>query len=265
MSKDIKKATDPVNGDYFYIEGKILQMSFKEIDPDQFGNTHRVGVRIGETWVNNISLKTKEGQEPQLRINAGTRNEPNWTQIEQGDTVLIVVKPNEWKGKTYYNAGVSGIRLKSKGSGGSNSSNGSGGGNRPARSGSKDNTGVVAGNARTAAANWQSRFNGNMDDYLEMFVGLGSKWRDVYAQENTELSEFEVGVTVGQAVLAASQLSEEESFDVFMANYLSVTVPKSLELVKGGAKQSKEKETPKPKTESTASQSLADMDSDIPF
>lgn len=240
----IKVVEDQINGGTVtMVEGVIQQISFRELENDRFQNTHRAGVKIDDVWVNNINLKTKEGFEPSLRINAGDRSSPNWVNVEQGDEVRIIVKPSEWNGKTYYNAGVSGIRLIKKGSGApqqqSNSNSGAGAKTTFKK---RDNTGVVAGNARTASANWAARFGGNIEDYLEMFVGLADTWRKQYAEDNGELDDFEVGVTVGQAVLAASQLAEEKDFDVFIAHYLDTVVPKSISLVKNGV------ETPKATT-----------------
>lgn len=259
----IKTVEDQINGGTVtMVEGVIQQLSVKEIENDRYQNTHKFGIKIDNDWVNNINVKTKEGFDPTLRINAGDRSNPNWVQIDQGDEVRIIVKTNEWNGKTYYNAGVSGIRLIKKGSGGSN------GGQQAQQSGKqtfkkRDNTGVVAGNARTASANWAARFGGNIEDYLGMFVGLADAWRKQYAEDNGDLDDFEVGVTVGQAVLAASQLSEQKDFDVFIAHYLGTVVPTSISLVKGGvetpktkAKAAKTAKTPTKKVEEDEEESL---------
>lgn len=234
----IKTVEDQINGGVVtMVEGVIQQLSVKEIENDRYQNTHKFGIKIDNEWVNNINVKTKEGFEPTLRINAGDRSNPNWVQIDQGDEVRIIVKPNEWNGKTYYNAGVSGIRLIKKGSGGGSSGQQTQQGGKQTFK-KRDNTGVVAGNARTASANWAARFGGDIEDYLGMFVGLADSWRKQYAEDNGDLDDFEVGVTVGQAVLAASQLSEQKDFDVFIAHYLGTVVPASISLVKGGVEAS---------------------------
>lgn len=271
----IKVVEDQINGGTVtMVEGVIQQISFRELENDRFQNTHRAGIKIDDVWVNNINIKTKEGFEPSLRINAGDRSSPNWVNIEQGDEVRIIVKPNEWNGKTYYNAGVSGIRLIKKGSGTpqqSNSTN-SGAGTKTTLK-KRDNTGVVAGNARTASANWAARFGGDIEDYLEMFVGLADAWRKQYAEDNSDLDDFEVGVTVGQAVLAASQLAEEKDFDVFIAHYLGTVVPKSISLVKDGVESNPKKTTTAKKAtkkveapvEVAEDGGFDDMDESFPF
>ena len=67
---------------------------------------------IGLTTFN---VKTKEGMQPQIRINTGTKVSPKWESIDVGDTVRVIVKPSEYNGKTYYNSGTSQIKLIKKG------------------------------------------------------------------------------------------------------------------------------------------------------
>ena len=133
----------------------------------------------------------------------------------------------------------------------------------------KDNKGIVAGNSRTAAANWVSRFEGDIVSYLELFANLADDKRKSYAAGNPNLDDFEVGVTVGQAVIAASQISiYEESLGEFVDYYLNTVVPKSLTIIENlqanTSTQTEAKKEVKKATPSQTSPDLGDLD-DIPF
>lgn len=234
----IKTVTNPVDdSEMTLVEGVIEQLSVKELTNDKFDNTHKFGIRIGDDWVNNVNVKTKEGMQPQIRINTGSKVSPKWESVDVGDTVRIIVTPSEYNGKTYYNSATSKIKLLEKGQGApAQQSTGKpqptgGSSNTYAK---KDDTPIVAGNARTAASAWMARFDGvDMKETIKFFAEVSHKARIAVKSDNPDMSDFEVGVAVGQGTVIAAQLCDglEEVFD-FILEFVNDVVPYSVDVVK---------------------------------
>lgn len=259
------------------VEGVVDQISFKAVENDRFGATHKAGVRIGDDWVNNISLKVGEGFDPQIRFNAGTKAKPDWQTLEVGDEVKIVVQPSEWNGKTYYNSGVSKIRLVKKGAGGNKSTGQATRGQQKAsNSFKKDMSGVHTGHAINVAMN----VLGDLED-AEAIVeaakkahALTQRLKKEYAEKNPDMSDYDVGASVGQAVLSASHYVEEvEDIEGYARRTLDFIVPEVMAFVKEAEEPVKKpaatkktvakKTTKKVKKEEPADDPVVD-DSDIP-
>src|SRR5690554_229375 len=196
----VKTVYDEINDlEVTMVEGVVDQISFRAVKNDKFGATHKAGVRIGDDWVNNISLKVNEGFDPQIRFNAGTKAKPDWQTLEVGDEVKIVVQPSEWNGKTYYNSGVSKIRLVKKGAGGNKSTGqASGGQQKASNSFKKDMSGVHTGHAINVAMN----VLGDLED-AEAIVEAAKKAHTLtqrlkkeYAEKNSDMSDYDVGASV---------------------------------------------------------------------
>lgn len=281
----IKTVTNPVDdSEMTLVEGVIEQLSVKELTNDKFDNTHKFGCRIGDDWVNNINVKTKEGMQPQIRINTGTKVSPKWESIDVGDTVRVIVKPSEYNGKTYYNSGTSQIKLIKKGQGapsqGQQSSGNASGNSGTSTYTKKDDTPIVAGNARTAAAAWLSRFDGvDFKEMIVFFAGVSHKARLAVKESNPSMSDFEVGVATGQGTVIAAQLCEQQD-DVydFIINFVEDVVPYSVDVVKNlsapkqetkpvAKKTSKKEATPAPVDDADIPDSAFDDDDsgDVPF
>lgn len=114
----VKTAQDPVSGnDITMIEGVISRIMFKEAKPNQYGTTHNASVQIDNDWINFISLKVKEGREPQLVKISGQAPNLTYTDINEGDTVRVVVKVGEYNGKPAYTSGSSKFNILKKGEG----------------------------------------------------------------------------------------------------------------------------------------------------
>jgi hypothetical protein len=234
----IKTVTNPVDdSEMTLVEGVIEQLSVKELANDKFDNTHKFGIRIGDDWVNNVNVKTKEGIQPQIRINTGSKVSPKWESVDVGDTVRIIVTPSEYNGKTYYNSATSKIKLLEKGQGApaqaqrAPQTSQGGSSNTYAK---KDDTPIVAGNARTAAAAWMSRFDGvEMKEAIKFFAEVSHKARLAVKEANPSMSDFEVGVATGQATVIAAQLCDDldEVFD-FIIEFVNDIVPFSVDVVK---------------------------------
>lgn len=283
---------DVVNGgDITMVVGVVDQISFKEIPggADRFGNTHRAGVRIGDDWVNNINIKVKEGFDPQVRFNAGNQADPDWQNLEVGDDVKLVVTPNEYNGKTYYNGAVSKIRLVKKGSGAPAQAKPAGGQKQGDTFQKKDFTGVEVGHAINAALNFMEDVDfdnsGEIVETAKLFHTLTVKMKEAHAKANPKMSDYDVGASVGHAVLNASKLAGDmESVETFAQAILDNVVNPVFDFVRESAKKeekpkpaakaatkrasktaTKPKAEPAPEPEQPASPNFDDMDDDIPF
>lgn len=290
----VKTVYDEINDlEVTMVEGVVDQIYFKAVENDKFGATHKAGVRIGDDWVNNISLKVNEGFDPQIRFNAGTKTKPDWQTLEVGDEVKIVVNPSEWNGKTHYNSGVSKIRLVKKGAGGNKSTGQATGGQQKAsNSFKKDMSGIHTGHAVNVAMN----VLGDVSDADEIIRvakeahTLTQRLKKEYADKNPDMSEYDVGASVGQAVLSASHYVEDVAdIEEIARQTLDVVVPAVSEFIKASSEEKKPavvkktaaKKTTAKKTAKKApvvdddspqvddsdipESSFEDMDDDIPF
>ena len=268
----IQTVTNPIDDSEMTMAvGVVQQISFKEIENDRYGNTHRAGIRVDDDWVNNVSLKVKEGREPEIRFNAGNRNSPDWQTLEVGDSVKIVVTPSNYNNKTYYNSGVSKIKLVKKGEGGSKQQASS----TPKKtSGGKRNDGVVAGNARTAAFNFckgERKSVSEMKQLISWFVEYSDNKRKEYKAAHPDMDDFEVGVSCGQAVVSAAEIAKTlEEVDGIVNEFLKELIPHSLEAVKNVGKAPVQQNSVIQSSETPAMDNgspVADVewDSDIPF
>lgn len=251
----IKEIYDEINDvTVTMVEGTVQQISFKEIPggSDKFGNTHRAGIRVDDDWVNNVNIKVNEGFDPKVRFNAGTKSSPKYETLEVGDVVKIVVQPSDYNGKTYYNSGVSKIRLVKKGSGVSQQpQGGSQKGYTPQK---RDNSGQSIGHSINVAMN----VLGDLSDPQAIIKAakkahdLTTKLKEEYAVKNPDMSEYDLGGMVGQSVLSASHYADSvEDIEDIARQTLDVVVPAVSEYVKGT------KEAPKTEKKTTAKKTVA--------
>lgn len=244
------------------ISGKVERFSFKE-KADQFGNTHQAGIQVDGQWVN-MKLKVKEGYDPQIRFAEGKGPSAKWLTLEIGDEVKMVVKPNEWNGKTSYNVTSSNIKLTKKGTGAppagaapqrdvaARASGGASGGWK------KDNTGVEVGHAVSCAIQLVGVEDGNTDKITqaaEAVHTLTMRMKAEHAKAHPEMSEYDVGASVGHAVKNACVFGYSIKAVENAARFIldSVTPPVTA-FVKGGSVAAKEapKEAPKPAAKAPA-------------
>lgn len=240
----VKEIEDVINDKIVYLaEGVVEQISFKEIagGADRFGNTHRAGVKVGDDWINNINIKVKDGFDPQVRFNTGTRDNPEYQTLEVGDKVKITVEPSEYNGKTYYNSGVSKIRLVKKGSGVATKTTPSGGTVKEAYK-PKDMSGVHVGHAVNGGLNI-SRNADEMDtvkviDNSKSIHSITVKLKEVYAKKNPDMSDYDVGAAVGHAVLNATRdLDNVDDVEEYALWLLEDVVPEISKFVKESGKE----------------------------
>lgn len=232
----IKEIYDEINDvTVTMVEGTVQQISFKEIPggSDKFGNTHRAGIRVDDDWVNNVNIKVNEGFDPQVRFNAGTKVSPKYETLEAGDVVKIVVQPSDYNGKTYYNSGVSKIRLVKKGSGSPQQPQG--GSQKAYTPQKRDNSGIVAGNGFNAA----KALLGTYEDTEEFvntaiaLVDIGQKLRNRLKESRPDLDEYSVGAQSGMALIAACEWADNiDDVENIAMDILDNALPKITEYVK---------------------------------
>lgn len=114
----VQTVTNPIdNSEVTIVEGVIQRIMYKEAKPNQFGTTHNASIQVDGDWINFISMKVKEGRQPQLQKVSGTAPNLQWEDINEGDTVKVVVKVGEYNGKPQYTSGTSKINVIAKGEG----------------------------------------------------------------------------------------------------------------------------------------------------
>lgn len=209
---DIIRTEDPATGEEIVIvKGVVEAIKIDEIQNDRYGNTHRASIKVGDTWVGMINLRTKEGFEPSVRINTGNRASPNWQQLDQGDEVRVVVKENEYNGRIYYNSGVSKITLVKKGEGGGKEQS-SRGSQKPSTAFKRDNSGVVAGNGFNAAKAFLAGQEHSNEEFIETaikLVDIGQEIREELKKERPDLDEYSIGAQSGMALIAACEWTDD--------------------------------------------------------
>lgn len=248
----IIRQEDLINGgEIVVIHGTVDRIIIKEAEQTakniEFGVTHIASIVVADQWINFISLGIKEGKEPNIAINTGTKDSPKWVQIQESDEVKVVVKETVKGDKTYYNAKRTGIKLVKKNATPgqqpqqSSSSNGS-----AYQAKEFDATGVETGHALNGAMNFIMTFGG--DNSNENIVAVGKQVHNVtlrvkekYTEQNPTMSKKDVGAASGHAVLNACKLvgvdgDFEEGVYALAMDFLNNVVPKIMEHVKGGEK-----------------------------
>lgn len=274
---DIIRTEDPATGEEIVIvKGVVEAIKIDEIQNDRYGNTHRASIKVGDTWVGMINLRTKEGFEPSVRINTGNRASPNWQQLDQGDEVRVVVKENEYNGRIYYNSGVSKITLVKKGEGGGKEQS-SRGPQKSSTAFKRDNSGVVAGNGFNAAKALLSGQEHSNEEFIETaikLVDIGQELREELKKERPDLDEYSIGAQSGMALIAACEWTDDmEEVKDLAKEILSDILPAITEHVKSVqdpqekpkavAKKAVKKATKKASTKKEATPENVD-DEDIP-
>lgn len=252
----IIRANDPVtDNEIVMITGKIDRIIIKEAEKTsknlEYGITHQASLLIGGVYINYISLGIKEGREPNIAINTGTKDSPKWVQIQETDEVKVIVTEKVVGDKTYYSAKRTGIKLVKKNatpgqqSQQATSSGGSGAGIYQAKP--KDMSGISVGHSFNGAMNFITTFG--QDNSNENIVAVAKKVHDVtervkaeYAKANPEMSAYDSGAAAGNSVLNACKLvgideDFEEGVYSLAMDFLNNVVPKIMAHVKGEVKE----------------------------
>lgn len=292
----IQRVTDPVtDNEIVMITGVIDRIIIKEAEKTsknlEYGVTHQASLLIDGVYINYISLGIKEGREPNIAINQGTKDSPKWVQIQETDEVKVIVTEKVVGDKTYYSAKRTGIKLVKKnatpGQQPQQAASGSCAGTGSYQAKPKDMSGISVGHSFNGAMNFITTYG--QDNSNENIVSVAKKVHDVtervkagYAKANPDMSAYDSGAAAGNSVLNACKLvgvdgDFEEGVYSLAMDFLNNVVPKIMSHVKGEAKPAPAvkttRSTPAKKNATKATpvmeplpvqEELDDMD-DIPF
>lgn len=250
----ITRAIDPVTDkEVVLITGAIDRIVIKEAEPTpknkEYGVTHIASLSLSGVWVNYISLGIKEGRDPNIAINQGSKDSPKWVQIQETDEVKVIVTEKVVGDKVYYSAKRTGIKLVKKnatpGQQPQQTASGTGAGSYQAKP--KDLSGTKCGHSFNGAMNYILTYG--LDNSNENIVAVAKKVHDVtervmtdYAKANPDMSAYDSGAAAGNAVLNACKLvgtdgDFEEGVYALATDFLNNVVPKIMAHVKGGSKE----------------------------
>ena len=257
----ITRATNPVDDSKIVmITGKIDRIIIKEAEKTsknlEYGVTHQASLLIDGVYINYISLGIKEGREPNIAINQGSKDSPKWVQIQETDEVKVIVTEKVVGDKTYYSAKRTSIKLVKKnttpGQATQQQSSGSTGGYQAKP---RPMEGVSCGHAFNGAMNYILTFG--LDNSNDFIIETAKKVHNVtervkseYAKANPDMSAYDTGAAAGNSILNSCKLvgtdgDFEEGVYALAMDFLNNVVPKIMEHVKGEAK------TPPPAVKTT--------------
>lgn len=249
----ITRAIDPVTDkEVVLITGAIDRIVIKEAEPTpknkEYGVTHIASLSLSGVWVNYISLGIKEGREPNIAINQGSKDSPKWVQIQETDEVKVIVTEKVVGDKTYYSAKRTGIKLvKKNATPGQQPQQTVSGGSTNYTPKQRPMEGVSVGHSFNGAMNFITAYG--QDNSNENIVAVAKKVHDVtervkadYAKANPDMSAYDSGAAAGNAVLNACKLvgtdgDFEEGVYALATDFLNNVVPKIMAHVKGGSKE----------------------------
>lgn len=276
----ITRATNPIDDSTIVMAtGVVERIVIKEAERTaknlEYGVTHIASIVVDGQWINYISLGIKEGKEPNIAINTGTKDSPKWVQIQETDEVKVIVTEKVVGDKTYYSAKRTGIKLVKKnatpGQQPQQQSSDTAKGNYTPKP--KDMSGISVGHSFNGAMNFITTYG--QDNSNENIVAVAKKVHDVtervkaeYAKANPEMSAYDSGAAAGNSVLNACKLvgvdgDFEEGVYALAMDFLNNVVPKIMAHVKGEAKTpapavKTTRSTPKPKAATKAAPVVED-------
>ena len=287
----ITRAIDPVTDkEIVMISGPIDRIIIKEAEKTsknlEYGVTHTASLLIGGTYINYISLGIKEGREPNIAINQGTKDSPKWVQIQETDEVKVIVTEKVVGDKTYYSAKRTGIKLLKKNAtpGQQSQQSASQSGQNSFTAKPKDYTGISVGHSFNGSRSFITTWgleptNENLISYAKKVHNATEKLKVEYAASNPTMSAYDAGAAVGNSILNAcvlvgTDVDFEEGVYNLAKDFLHNVVPEILKHVKGEVKESSPppkitRAAPAKKAATKAPQveepEFTEEDSDIPF
>ena len=251
----ITRAIDPVTDkEVVMISGPIERIIIKEAERTaknlEYGVTHIASLFLSGVWVNYISLGIKEGREPNIAINQGSKDSPKWVQIQETDEVKVIVTEKVVGDKTYYSAKRTGIKLLKKnatpGQQAHQSSGQSGQSSYTAKP--KDYTGTSVGHSFNGSRSFITTWgleptNENLISYAKKVHNATEKLKVEYTASNPSMSAYDAGAAVGNSILNAcvlvgTDVDFEEGVYNLAKDFLNNVVPEILKHVKGEVKES---------------------------
>lgn len=221
----IIRQDDIINGgEIVIIHGTVDRIIIKEAEKTsknlEYGVTHLASLLIEGVYINYISIGTKEGREPNIAINTGTKDSPKWVQIQETDEVKVVVTEKVVGDKTYYSAKRTSIKLVKKnatpGQAPQQTASGNSGGYTAKP---KDMSGIEAGQSLNGAMNFLITWgvepsNENILTYGKQVHDATVKVKSAYKIANPSVPEYDAGARCGLAVLTACKLvGTEQDFE----------------------------------------------------
>ena len=244
----ITRATNPVDdSEIVMITGKIDRIIIKEAEKTskniEYNTTHLASLLIEGVYVNYIALGIKEGKEPNIAINTGTKDSPKWVQIQETDEVKVIVTEKVVGDKTYYSAKRTGIKLVKK-----NATPGQQSQQQVSNTSSAkqpfDQEGTATGHAVNGAFNFI--LSQGVEPTNENIIKYGKLVHKVTEQINTEFKEkYEKAsknykAMTGNSILNACKFADANNFEESLFNlaidFLDNVVPEIAATVKGEAK-----------------------------
>ena len=285
----ITRAIDPVTDkEIVMISGPVERIIIKEAERTaknlEYGVTHIASLFLSGVWVNYISLGIKEGREPNIAINQGTKDSPKWVQIQETDEVKVIVTEKVVGDKVYYSAKRTGIKLlKKNATPGQQSQQSNSSSSQPKAK--FDATGVQVGQSLNGALNLLITWgvvpsNENIVKYGKLTHKVTEQVKEYVKKVNPDASEYEQGARSGLAVLTACKLvGTEQDFEqgvlVIAKDIIDNVFPLITDFVKNGDKVKENTEpkvtraAPAKKAATKAPQveepEFTEEDSDIPF
>lgn len=244
----ITRATNPIDDSTIVMAtGVVERIVIKEAERTaknlEYGVTHIASIVVDGQWINYISLGIKEGKEPNIAINTGTKDSPKWVQIQETDEVKVIVAEKIVGDKTYYSAKRTGIKLVKK-----NATPGQ----QPQQQASNasstkqpfDQEGTATGHAVNGAFNFI--LSQGVDPTNENIIKYGKSVHKVTERINTEFKEKYEKVSknykamTGNSILNACKFADVNDFEESLFNlaidFLDNVVPEIAATVKGEAK-----------------------------
>lgn len=281
--------TDPISGDdILLVKGEVGKIYVDEIPAEK-----RVGYGKDKAWVPTHRISAViDGQKVGLGMtdkpdNMGIKSakDDTWTDFATGAVVTIkVTEGKPYNGKPQYNANLkSDVTINKAAPEGAKPAPAAQS-STPARK--ADPTELIAGNARNAASILVRRFGVDFNQAIEYCAQVAHNSKIEYSATDAKLTEFQVGVSVGEAIKIAAELAKNmEDMPDFITAYLADQVPHSLTAVKAlkagefatpelpgtekkPAKPARAPRASKPVPEPEQVQEVsppADLDDDIPF
>ena len=251
----ITRAIDPVTDkEIVMISGPIDRIIIKEAEKTsknlEYSITHTASLLIGGTYINYISLGIKEGREPNIAINQGTKDSPKWVQIQETDEVKVIVTEKVVGDKTYYSAKRTGIKLLKKNAtpGQQSQQSASQSGQNSFTAKPKDYTGISVGHSFNGSRSFITTWgleptNENLISYAKKVHNATEKLKAEYAASNPSMSAYDAGAAVGNSILNAcvlvgTDVDFEEGVYNLAKDFLHNVVPEILKHVKGESKES---------------------------
>lgn len=270
--KSFLEASGIVSG-VFYNELKNIKSYAGKAGGQAWTPTHSVSVIIDNDRIS-LGLFEKTDKRPELRCKDV---DGNYHTLTKGAEVSVVVERGEdYNDKPQYSARSGDVLILTPAPA-QTASQSQGSALAPYKP--KDTTGVVAGNARTAAFESLRGTPYDVDvfnEQVEWFANFSDAKRKEYAAANPGLDAFEIGVAVGQSTVIAAGMVPREDVSVTVDSLLAEVFPKSVEVVKAlqvvkaptaskpATKAAPAKKTTPKKTEA-ADSGFDDMSDDIPF